>query len=158
MSAVHDLLQLYREKIGTELHVGPWLTLDQERIDGFARVTGDLQWIHTDPERARRESPYGATIAHGFLTLSLLPLLTESFAPGAFERHYPGMRLRVNYGLDRVRFPAPLVVGSRIRARSTVIGAEEIHGGAQIIYRITVEIDGETKPACVADQLFRLYP
>ena len=158
MSEVQQLLNAYRERIGAEVHVGPWLTLDQERIDGFARVTGDQQWIHTDPERARRESPYGMTIAHGFLTLSLLPLLTESFAPGSFERNYPGMRLRVNYGLDRVRFPAPLLVGSRIRARSTVIGAEEIHGGAEIIYRITVEIDGEPKPACVADQLFRLYP
>ena len=158
MNTVHELLRLYRERIGTEIHVGPWLVVDQERIDGFARVIGDLQWIHIDPVRARQESPYGATVAHGFLTLSLLPFLTESFAPGAFERNYPGMRLRVNYGLDRVRFPAPLLVGSRIRARSVVVGAEEIHGGAQIVYRITVEIEGETKPACVADQLFRLYP
>lgn len=158
MSAVQQLLTMYREKIGTEIHVGSWLVVDQERIDGFARVTGDQQWIHVDPERAHRESPYGATVAHGFLTLSLLPLLTESNAPGSFERNYPGMRLRVNYGLERVRFPAPLVVGARVRARTTVAGVEEVHGGVQIACRITVEIEGETKPACVADQLFRLYP
>src|SRR5512138_2720827 len=158
MTAEENLAALYRKKIGAEVHVGEWLTVDQERIDAFAAATGDLQWIHTDPLRAAVESPYGATVAHGFLTLSLLPLLTESNAPGMFERNYPGMRLRVNYGLDRVRFPAPLPVGSRIRARSVIVGAEEIHGGAQIVYRITVEIEGETKPACVADQLFRLYP
>lgn len=158
MSAVQQLLNAHRERIGTEIHVGSWLTVDQERIDGFARVTGDQQWIHIDPERARRESPYGATVAHGFLTLSLLPLLTESNAPGTFERNYPDMRLRVNYGLERVRFPAPVVVGSRLRARTAVIGVEEVHGGVQIAYRITVEIEGESKPACVAEQLFRLYP
>lgn len=158
MSAVQQLLVTYRERIGTEIHVGSWLVVDQERIDGFARVTGDQQWIHIDRERARRESPYGATVAHGFLTLSLLPLLTESNAPGSFERNYPGMRLRVNYGLERVRFPAPVVVGARLRARTTVAGVEEVHGGVQIACRITVEIEGESKPACVADQLFRLYP
>jgi len=104
------------------------------------------------------ESPYGATVAHGFLTLSLLPLLTESNAPGKFERNYPGMRLRVNYGLEKVRFPAPVVTGSRVRARTVVTGVEAVAGGVQIAYRITVEIEGGDKPACVAEQLFRLYP
>lgn len=158
MTARATLVVRYRERIGSEVHVGGWLTIDQERIDAFAAATGDLQWIHTDPGRAAVESPYGATVAHGFLTLSLLPLLTESNAPGMFERNYPGMRLRVNYGLDRVRFPAPVVCGARIRARTVVTGVEEVSGGVQIACRITVEIEGESKPACVAEQLFRLYP
>ena len=158
MSAVQQLLTTYRERIGTEIHVGSWLVVDQERIDGFARVTGDQQWIHIDPERARRESPYGATVAHGFLTLSLLPLLTESNAPGSFERNYPGMGLRVNYGFNKVRFPAPVPCGSRLRARTVLLAAEPLDTGAQITYHITVEIDGTAKPACVVEQLFRLYP
>jgi acyl dehydratase len=158
MSALDRLIERYRQLTGSEIHVGEWLQVTQERIDDFAAATGDLQWIHTDPERAVRESPYGATIAHGFLTLSLLPFLTESNAPGAFERNYPGMKLRVNYGLDKVRFPAPVVTGSRLRARTVVTGVEEVAGGVQIAYRITVEIEGAEKPACVAEQLFRLYP
>lgn len=158
MSAVRTLLELYQEKIGSEVHVGEWLKVEQARIDAFARATGDLQWIHIDPERAVQESPYGGTVAHGFLTLSLFPFLTESNAPGMFEKNYPGMRLRVNYGLEKVRFPAPVVTGVRLRARSVVTGVEEVSGGVQIAYRITVEIEGSAKPACVAEQLFRLYP
>jgi len=158
MTALENLVALYREKLGTELHLGAWLTVDQERIDAFASATGDRQWIHIDPERAAAESPYGATVAHGFLTLSLLPMLTESNAPGMFERNYPGMRLRVNYGLEKVRFPAPVICGARIRARTVVTGVEVVSGGVQIACRITVEIEGGDKPACVAEQLFRLYP
>lgn len=158
MSVVSSLLELYQGKIGSEIHVGEWLRVEQERIDAFAEATGDLQWIHIDPERAASESPYGGTIAHGFLTLSLLPFLTESNAPGMFEKNYPGMRLRVNYGLEKVRFPAPVVTGSRLRARSVVAAVEEVPGGVQIAYRITVEIEDGAKPACVAEQLFRLYP
>jgi len=158
MTALENLVALYQAKVGTEVHPGEWLTVDQKRIDAFASATGDRQWIHTDPERAAVESPYGATVAHGFLTLSLLPLLTESNAPGMFERNYPGMRLRVNYGLDRVRFPAPVICGARVRARTMVAGVEVVSGGVQIACRITVEIEGGDKPACVAEQLFRLYP
>jgi acyl dehydratase len=131
--------------------------MDQERIDSFAAVTGDRQWIHTDPERARRESPYGTTVAHGYLTLSLLPFLTESNAPGFFEQNYPGMRLRVNYGLNRVRFPAPVRSGSRVRARTTLQAAEKLEKGVQITYLLTVEIEGEGKPACVAESIVRVY-
>src|SRR6266567_3175825 len=105
MTPADSLIESLTPKLGVELHVGPWLTIDQERIDQFAQVTGDLQWIHTDPQRAARESPFGATIAHGFLTLSLLPCLSESNHPDYFQRNYPGMRYRVNYGLNRVRFP-----------------------------------------------------
>ncbi len=158
MSAVDRLKELYQTKIGEEIHVGEWLEIDQARIDAFSEATGDQQWIHTDPERARNESVYKSTIAHGFLTLSLLPLLTESNASGVFEKNYPGMKYRINYGLERVRFPAPLLTGSKVRTRSMVTGVEEVPGGVQIAYRITVEIDGQTKPACVAEQLFRLYP
>ena len=158
MSTVPALIELYRAAVGQEVHVGDWLAIDQARIDAFAEATGDRQWIHIDPVRAAKESPYGATIAHGFLTLSLLPLLTESNVPGRFEKNYPGMRLRVNYGLDKVRFPAPVVCGARLRARSVVTGVEEVSGGVQIAYRITVEIEGGDKPACVVEQLFRLYP
>ena len=158
MSAADSLVAQYLPKIGTEIHCGPWLEIDQQRIDAFAAATGDLQWIHTDPERAAKESPYGTTIAHGYLTLSLLPFLTESNAPGFFERTYPGMRLRLNYGLNRVRFPAPVPAGCRIRAHTTVSVVEQIGGGVQFTYLITVEIEGNQKPACVAEFLARVYP
>lgn len=158
MSAVKELIAQYLGLIGCEVHVGEWLKIEQSRIDAFAAATDDLQWIHTDPARAEKESPYQATIAHGFLTLSLLPFLTVSNAPGMFEKNYPGMKLRVNYGLNKVRFPAPVVTGARVRARSVVTGVEGVSGGVQIAYRITVEIEGGAKPACVAEQLFRLYP
>lgn len=158
MSAADELIAFLAPKLGSEIHVGPWLVVEQARIDAFAAATGDVQWIHTDPERARRESPYGTTVAHGFLTLSLLPLLTEANAPGQFERNYPGMRLRVNYGLNRVRFPAPVKTGSRIRGRTVLKELESLGDAVQISCEITVEIEGESKPACVAEQLFRLYP
>lgn len=158
MSAGDDLIAFYTPEIGAETHCGPWLEIDQQRIDAFAEATGDLQWIHTDPQRAAGESPYGATIAHGYLTLSLLPYLTESNAPGFFERNYPGMRLRLNYGLNRVRFPAPVPAGSRIRARTILKGVEAAAEGVQFTYLITVEIEGNEKPACVAEFLARVYP
>ena len=158
MSASGDLVKRYQALVGREIHVGPWLTIDQQRIDDFARVTGDVQWIHTDPQRAANESPYGSTIAHGFLTLSLLPFLTQSNHPDFFADNYPGMRLRVNYGLNRVRYPAPVLCGARIRARTAVQAVEEIGQGVQIIYLLTVEIDGGDKPACVAEQVVRVYP
>jgi acyl dehydratase len=158
MSPAELLTEQYRPKIGTEIHCGPWLEITQERIDSFAAATGDVQWIHTDPERAAKESPYGTTIAHGYLTLSLLPLLTESNAPGFFERTYPGMRLRLNYGLNRLRFPAPVPAGSRVRAHSVLAELEQIGDCVQFIYQITVEIDGNEKPACVAEFVARVYP
>ena len=158
MSAADALVAQYLPKIDSEIHCGPWLEIDQKRIDAFAAATGDLQWIHTDPERAAMESPYGATIAHGYLTLSLLPYLTESNAPGFFEHSYPGMRLRLNYGLNRVRFPAPVPVGSRIRAHTTLKELEQVAEAVQFTYLITVEIEGSQKPACVAEFLARVYP
>jgi acyl dehydratase len=157
MSASDKLLIFLRPKIGTEIHVGLWLMVDQERIDRFAEVTGDRQWIHTDPDRAKRESPYRATIAHGFLTLSLLPYLTESNHPDYFQRNYPGMKMRVNYGLNKVRFPAPVVVNSLIRARTRLQSAEKIGEAIQITYIMTIEIENSEKPACVAEFIARVY-
>src|SRR5512143_1353733 len=157
MTAADSLMEFLEPQLATEIHVGPWLTIDQERIDRFAEVTGDVQWIHTDPERASRESPYGTTVAHGYLTLSLLPFLTESNHHDFFQKNYPGMRMRVNYGLNRVRFPAPVVVGSRIRARTVIQDAGKVGDAVQITYLITVEIADEDKPACVAESIVRVY-
>jgi len=158
MSDVEILIQKYRACTGKEIEVGDWLEIDQQRIDEFAGATGDEQWIHIDPQRAKMESPYGTTIAHGFLTLSLLPYLTRSNHAEYFARNYPGMRYRVNYGLNKVRFPAPVLCGARIRARTSVQAVEAVRGGVQIIYLLTVDIDGEEKPACVAEQIVRVYP
>ena len=158
MSAAEQLLASYLQQKGQETAVGDWLLIDQGRIDAFAQATGDLQWIHIDPVRAAVESPYKSTIAHGFLTLSLLPLLTRSNAPEQFEQNYPGMRLRVNYGLNKVRFPAPVKPGDRLRARTTILEASPAANGVEIIYLLTVEIDGHDKPACVAEQVVRVYP
>lgn len=138
--------------VGRELGVSDWITVDQERINQFAECTGDKQWIHVDVERARRESPFGTTIAHGFLTLSLLPMLQSSLgiAPS-------GVKAALNYGLDRVRFVTPVKVGSRIRDRVTLVAAEDKGGGRTLITtRQTVEIEGEDKPAMVADTLTML--
>lgn len=158
MTPAEQLLELLDPQIGQEIHIGPWLQIDQDRIDRFAEVTGDLQWIHTDPQRAAKESPYGTTVAHGYLTLSLLPYLTESNHPDFFQKNYPGMKYRVNYGLNKLRFPSPVRVGSSIRARTVIQQAEAIGEGVQIIYRITVEIEGVEKPACVAEFVARVYP
>jgi acyl dehydratase len=158
MTAVEELIAKYDALVGEETHVGPWLEVDQDRIDAFARVTGDEQWIHIDPQRAATDSPYGKTIAHGFLTLSLLPYLTQSNQPDAFAVNYPGMRLRVNYGLNKVRFPSPVVCGSKLRAHTIVKTVKEVSDGVEIIYLLTVEVEGVAKPACVAEQVMRLYP
>jgi len=152
------LLTFMQAQIGQELHVGEWLEIDQERIDRFAEVTGDVQWIHVDPVRSAKESPYGATVAHGFLTLALLPYLTQSNHPDYFQKNYPGMRLRVNMGLNKVRFPAPVIVGSRLRARTLLQSVEPSGEGAQIVYKFTVEIEGQEKPACVAESVVRVFP
>lgn len=152
---IEEIVQGLKSKIGQETHVSSWLTITQERIDRFAEATGDFQWIHTDPERARKESPYGTPIAHGFLTLSLIPSLTGSVE--ASKKEFPEMKLAVNYGLNRVRFPNPVKVGSQIRARTELIHVEEVSGGVQMVKKITVEIEGEAKPACVAETVTRLY-
>jgi acyl dehydratase len=136
--------------VGRELAHSPTVLVDQARIDAFAHATEDRQWIHTHPERAA-QGPFGATIAHGFLTLSLLPLMMESsFA-------IDDVRMGVNYGLNRVRFPAPLPSGSRVHARFVLMAFEPIDGGAQLTIEATVERRGQPKPVCVAEQVVRQY-
>ncbi|MDY0189250.1 MAG: MaoC family dehydratase [Desulfuromonas sp.] len=157
MTAAQKLIDFMTPQLGTEIHVGPWLQITQQRINQFAEVTGDQQWIHIDPERAKSESPYGTTIAHGYLTLSLLPYLTQSNHEDFFSKNYPGMKLRVNYGLNRLRFPAPVTVNSSIRAHTVLKSVEPIGDAVEVIYTISVEIDGGKKPACVAEFVARLY-
>jgi acyl dehydratase len=137
--------------VGKTLAISDWLTISQERIQQFAEVTGDMQWIHLDTERARRESPYGTTIAHGYLTLSLLPGLSQS----CITVH--GTRMAVNYGLNRVRFMAPVRVDARIRAHFTLQSYEVLPGGAQVIWQAQVEVEGSDKPACMAEMVSRRY-
>ncbi|HEY44534.1 MAG TPA: MaoC family dehydratase [Anaerolineae bacterium] len=141
--------------VGTEVHVGLWLAITQERIDQFAQATEDHQWIHVDPERAKRESPFGTTIAHGYLTLSLLPYLSGYVNPE--EPIYPEARWVVNYGMNRMRFPHPVKVGDRVRVRTVLQAVEEVAGGLQIISQMTIEIEGEEKPGCVAEVVYRIY-
>jgi len=133
-----------RELVGQELGTGPWRTVPQETIQAFADATGDHQWLHVDAERAAA-GPYGTTIAHGYLVLSLLPAL----AADAYR--IEGASARINYGLERVRFPAPVRAGARIRVRSTLAELDETPTGARIVVRNVVELEGSEKPACIAD-------
>ena len=138
--------------VGRELGVSEWITIDQGRIDQFAACTGDHQWLHVDVERSRRESPYGGPIAHGFLTLSLLSHLLSQ----AVRVRGPFSRI-INYGLNRVRFPAAVPAGARIRARCNLQAVEEIPGGLQIAWVVTMECEGQSKPVMVAESLSRFY-
>ncbi len=138
--------------VGREIACSDWLAIDQQRIQQFADATGDQQWIHTNPERAKRESPYRTTIAHGYLTLSLLPKLIESCL------RVDGIGMAINYGLDRVRLPAPVRAGERVRARLVLEKLEPVSGGMQAHWSAAVEIEGGEKPACVAQMLVRYYP
>jgi acyl dehydratase len=149
------VLSELKSKLGQEEPPTAWVTVDQDRINRFADATGDHQWIHVDVERAKKESPYQVTIAHGFLTLSLLPYLTGAVSAG--KSPYPGVKLGVNYGLNKVRFPAPVKAGSRIRTRGKVSAVSEVAGGLQVIREVTVDVEGQDKPCCVAETISRLY-
>jgi acyl dehydratase len=139
-------------RIGEEIAVSGWLEVTQARIDQFAEATGDHQWIHVDPVRAAAELPTKGTIAHGFLTLSLLStLMRESI-------RFTGLRMAINYGFNRVRFVSPVPSGSRIRARVTLQAIEAVSGGFQVGWQVTIELEGGKKPGCVADWLVRYYP
>ena len=155
---IQALLEYMQPQLGEEIHIGDWLLIDQARIDAFAEVTGDKQWIHINPDRAAKESPYGTTVAHGFLTLSLLPYLSQSNHPDFFQKNYPGMKYRVNMGVNKVRFPAPVIVGSKVRARTVLQSAEVVGESVQVIYTFTIEIEGKEKPACVAESVVRVFP
>lgn len=150
MEIVHGLADL-EKTVGQEVGPTEWFLIDQARVNGFADDTEDHQWIHVDPERAKA-GPFGGPVAHGFLTLSLLPYLMGEL------RQVEGVRMGVNYGLDRVRFPSPVPVGRRIRARATVTSLDKIAGNAvQMVARVTIEVEGSDKPACVADMVIRYY-
>ena len=152
---LESALAEFASRIGTELHLSPWITVTQERIDRFADATGDHQWIHIDPERARAESPFGATIAHGYLVLSLYPSLRGH--DGRNTPPFPGVTRTINYGVNRVRFPSPVRAGARLRGRFELVGAAERNGAVQVVERFTVELDSGGKPACVAEIVRLLY-
>ncbi|HXY48768.1 MAG TPA: MaoC family dehydratase [Terriglobales bacterium] len=138
-----------KDGLGREVGVSDWFVLSQGHIDSFAEVTGDRQWIHVSPQRAERESPYGGTVAHGFLTLALLSrFLAEVVQVDG---------LAVNYGLNRVRFPAPVRAGAKIRAHFTLASLKDVPGGVEVLYSVAVEMQNADKPACVAEWLVRYY-
>ena len=147
-----ETIEEIRSLIGQEVAVGDWFTVDQTRIDAFADATGDHQWIHQDVERAKTESPFGRTIAHGFLTLSLLSTLSHD----CFEIR-GDFKMRINYGLNRVRFPAPVLAGARIRPRFTLQSLEEFEEGYQVVWVVNVEVEGGRKPVLYAEWVVRLY-
>jgi acyl dehydratase len=145
-------VRMIKDRVGQEIAVSDWLEVTQARINQFAEATGDHQWIHVDPARAATESPFKTTIAHGFLTLSLLSTLIRD------SMHFPGLRMAINYGLNRVRFVSPVPAGARIRARITLQAVAEVAGGYQVIWQVAIEREGSAKPACIADWLVRYYP
>jgi len=146
ITGIEELKKAEGETLGTSA----WHDVTQKDIDAFADVTGDHQWIHVDPERAK-DTPFGGTIAHGYYTLSLAPSLSEEI----FQ--VEGVAFGVNYGLNKVRFPAPLPVGGKVRMTARVAGVEEIKGGAQLTLELTFEHEGTEKPVCVAESLARVY-
>jgi acyl dehydratase len=140
-----------KEFVAKEIGASDWLVVTQERIDQFAAATEDRQWIHVDRERAKKESPYGSTIAHGFLTLSLISFFTKQVV------EVRGTGLTVNYGLNRVRFPSPVREGSRIRAHTSLLGFKEFPEGHEAVFACSVECEGSEKPCCVAEWIVRYY-
>jgi acyl dehydratase len=151
MMEIDDVRSL-RDRVGEEVAVSEWLEITQARIDRFAEATGDVQWIHVDPGRAAAESPFRTTIAHGFLTLSLLSTLMHEAI------QVKGLRLAINYGLNRVRFVAPVPAGSRVRARFAPVSVGETAGTVQVTWQATIEREHGDKPCCVAEWIVRYYP
>lgn len=153
--ALAEALKSLQSQVGQEIHTSDWLTVDQTMIDGFAHATRDRQWIHVDPQRATQESPYGKTIAHGYLTLSLYPYLRGLVDAG--KPMAPGVQRVINYGINKLRFPNAVVAGSRIRAHCKLVSAAEAKGSIELVEEYTVEIEGQERPACVAECVMRLY-
>ncbi len=151
MPATTIPLKELKDWAGRELGVSDWHDVTQQDVNAFADVTHDHQWIHVDVERAKRESPFGGPIAHGYFTLSLIPHLSATIW------EVSGTSAALNYGLNKLRFPAPVLIGSRIRARAVLTAVDTIPGGAQTQVTITVEIEGGSKPVCIAEALFRYY-
>jgi acyl dehydratase len=150
MPAVFRSAEDFRTATGRSYGPTDWLTIEQSRIDSFADATGDHQWIHVDSERAKA-GPFGGTIAHGYLTLSVV----SHFLPQLVEAQ--GAKMGINYGCDRVRFPSPVRSGSRVRARAEIVSTDDVSGGVQVKIRVSIEVEGVEKPACVADTLSRFY-
>jgi acyl dehydratase len=150
MSIIKLDLDELKARVGSHLGYSNWHTVTQEAINLFAEATNDYQWIHVDPERAKA-GPFGTTIAHGYYTLSLTPSLLDEIVS------YEGARMVVNYGLNRVRFPAPVPVGSKLRCGARVESVEAVEGGSQIVLNLTFEVEGAAKPCCVADYVSRCY-
>ena len=146
-----EVIERLQALVDTEVGVTDWLEITQDRVDAFAEATDDHQWIHVDVEKAAH-GPFGGTIAHGFLTLSLLPHFAAQTELDVGEP-----KMAINYGLEKVRFPAPVPVGSRVRARSTLVGVTEVAGGIQVNRVVTVEVEGTEKPAMVAETVARFY-
>jgi acyl dehydratase len=147
---IYESVDALRAAVGQHAGYSDWHEVTQEQIDLFARATGDYQWIHVDPERAAR-GPFGTTIAHGYLTLSLIPMLAAQVS------RVEGVSMVVNYGLNRVRFPSPVPVGSRVRAGVVPKSVEDVPGGVQVISEVTIEREGGDKPCCVAETVARMY-
>ncbi|WP_038499282.1 MaoC family dehydratase [Janthinobacterium agaricidamnosum] len=148
LSSLEDLHSL----VGQHVAYSDWVTITQKHIDDFAETSGDRQWIHVDAERCQRESPFGSTIAHGFLTLSLVSAMLENAV------RLPAARVTLNYGLNKVRFPAPVPVDSRLRASLAILSYEVIDKGVQLGWKVVIERDGGDKPVCVAQFLMHFYP
>jgi acyl dehydratase len=148
---VVETAEALKEYVGREIGASEWMVVTQERINKFAEATEDRQWIHLDPERAKRESPFGGTIAHGFLTLSLISRLMKEVI------RIDGTRLAINYGLNRVRFPSPVREGSRIRGRFTLLSFQDLGDAREAVFTCSVECESSKKPCCVAEWIVRFY-
>jgi acyl dehydratase len=151
MTTIINGIEELKSKVGEHLGYSDWLEVTQDRVNLFADATGDHQWIHVDVERANAESPFGGSIAHGYLTLSLAP----SMVPQVVQVH--GFSMAVNYGAGKVRFPSPVPVGSKLRAGVELTGVEDVKGGVQVEMRLTFEVEGAAKPSCVAEVLYRYF-
>jgi acyl dehydratase len=151
MATIVNGIDGLKDKVGQHLGYSDWLEITQEQVNLFADATGDHQWIHVDPERAKKESPFGGPIAHGYLTLSLGPTLMPQIMV------VTGFAMGVNYGCGKVRFPSPVPVGAKVRLGAELVSVEDVTGGAQVTMTFTFECEGAAKPSCVAEIIFRYY-
>ena len=152
---LEDVLTDLRSKVGTEIHVSDWVEITQDMVDAFGKATGDMQWIHTNPERAAAESPYKTTIAHGYFTLSLYPNLRGLVDDS--KPLFPDAKNVINYGLNKLRFPAAVPIGSRIRAHIELMSAEEVKNSLELVEKYNIEVEGQDRPACIAEAIMRGY-
>jgi|TARA_B100000315_G_scaffold180048_1_gene168885 acyl dehydratase len=155
MMSKETVLNELQSQVGTLIHQSNWITISQTMIDAFANATDDHQWIHIDQEKAAKESPFKATIAHGYFTLSLYPKLRGLVDPK--NPPFPGTKNIINYGINKLRFPGPVISGSKIRSNCTLLSVEEVRGTIELIEEYSVEVEHQDRPACVAECIIRLY-